>query len=559
MAIVKSWDNDFNLPDFKRGATRTQADPDVRTNLFEGAYQEQRITTDVPVYWDVSITCDKIEAIRFMTFIDEHASTNPRWFTKEISTEFGRNEYKVRIISGTPVGRQIRNGKFVYNFTVECRSFFDYVRKLKPSRIIEGKPLSSPLSSGWYLASSYENYLGEGTSNNQGAGRMVAPTSDVDNPTIYYLERYNKEKFSSNDNGDTFQFDREVFTPGPASPEPTAQWMAIATSPEGTAAAWSAGVYETKKENGDPGDNDTLGIILEKGIGTPQHEFIGLKGAMEAAAFNAKGDYTYLGSSVVAIMLGPNGTKVVVVTTRAIFVSGDGGQTFSYQPGYHIDNGNIVKEYDVENPTTPLVPQSYAMSPSGTFILLGLSQGYNAISRGGGALFELLPRSLGVDPADFNQPFSSSTTTHFAFAGSGNGVVYAVNDIGVVLISRNNGQDWRITNYDDLNLVLNDGNAPIRAALGSELDVSFDGSTIVGMFRGTGTGNNRSNKLAAFASIDYGQTYDIISDLSDANPLFNTEDIETSNPQRRAVVRRKGGWIVSTGVQTWLYDDVPSP
>ncbi len=109
------WDS-YNLPEFRIGKNRTQPSPYITSQPLVGPLYVEQITDDIPVQWDVTITCDRVQASQFQAFLQVVDYSGA--FQKSILTEFGFVEHEVRIVSGIPSPVQVSHGVWEYSFTI---------------------------------------------------------------------------------------------------------------------------------------------------------------------------------------------------------------------------------------------------------------------------------------------------------------------------------------------------------------------------------------------------------------------------------------------------------
>lgn len=130
--------NNYNLPDFRLGKSRSQPSPYNTTEPFSGPLYIEQITDDVPVSWDVTIICNGLQRSVFQTFLSDINYSGE--FIKEIRTEVGIVEHFVRIVSGIPQPTEISNELWSYSFTVYARELILDQAEAIEQTILCGEP-----------------------------------------------------------------------------------------------------------------------------------------------------------------------------------------------------------------------------------------------------------------------------------------------------------------------------------------------------------------------------------------------------------------------------------
>lgn len=118
-----NYDDYPNLPEFKVDSKRARPAGYNQSELFSGPLFIEQVSDDVPVYWDVSIVCDKqYRAYAFQGWLLSESNgvkiINSGVFTKSIMTEFGPIDHDVRIIGGVPSPTKLSPVLWQYNFRI---------------------------------------------------------------------------------------------------------------------------------------------------------------------------------------------------------------------------------------------------------------------------------------------------------------------------------------------------------------------------------------------------------------------------------------------------------
>lgn len=102
------------LPDFMLGKQRTEKQGYVVENPLQGSpYVEQR-TEDIPVFWDVEITCaTATQARNFVMFVKSVKGGKP--FLKSILTEYGHVTHEVSFTVEPRVSTNLSAGVWKYS------------------------------------------------------------------------------------------------------------------------------------------------------------------------------------------------------------------------------------------------------------------------------------------------------------------------------------------------------------------------------------------------------------------------------------------------------------
>jgi len=110
------------LPQFNAGKQRRERQGFVVTNPLQGsAYVELR-TDDLPVMWDVTITCiSALQAQTFLAFLRSVKGGRP--FNKSILTEYGFQDYEVAFAQEPREPEQISPNVWRYSATIYAQQF----------------------------------------------------------------------------------------------------------------------------------------------------------------------------------------------------------------------------------------------------------------------------------------------------------------------------------------------------------------------------------------------------------------------------------------------------
>lgn len=141
MAI--NWD-DYNLPSFIRGSTRTQPVPfKIETPFVGNAYTKNcnDYISQLPVRWRVSLTLDKQQAFDFNVFLDDYYAQDELLFTKKMFTEVGINTHTLTIMGARPQGQSNIGNTWTYSFDIYS-DFLDLTTTPVPP-LVELPPTSS--------------------------------------------------------------------------------------------------------------------------------------------------------------------------------------------------------------------------------------------------------------------------------------------------------------------------------------------------------------------------------------------------------------------------------
>jgi len=112
------------LPDFRRGKQRRQAQNYTINNPLYGAPYSEKTTDDLPVTWDVEITCkDAAQAQEFQAFLK--SVKGGRAFYKNIQTEFGHILHEVAFDVEPNEPTQHSDGVWTYRGSIYAQALLE--------------------------------------------------------------------------------------------------------------------------------------------------------------------------------------------------------------------------------------------------------------------------------------------------------------------------------------------------------------------------------------------------------------------------------------------------
>ena len=109
------------LPDFRLGKQRRQSQGFVTANPLQGAPYIELRSDDLPVTWDVTITCgSQLQAQTFLAFLKSVKGGRP--FNKMILTEFGHVLHEVAFSDEPRSPEQISDHVWSYSGTIYAQA-----------------------------------------------------------------------------------------------------------------------------------------------------------------------------------------------------------------------------------------------------------------------------------------------------------------------------------------------------------------------------------------------------------------------------------------------------
>lgn len=163
------------LPEFTLGPQRERPELNEQAEVFDGPWYQQELSQDRPTFWSCSVICDPRQSRAFQNFIEQVVGVNAGFFKKTINTELGPQQQLVRIVSGIPQAKQIRNVIWRFDFVIMTASIN-----------FSGADVPEPESAGFDIVPSAWRYIDMRKVFGINPGSAVAVDSSDDGNVCYF-------------------------------------------------------------------------------------------------------------------------------------------------------------------------------------------------------------------------------------------------------------------------------------------------------------------------------------------------------------------------------------